>query len=50
MIIFKAICLLFLFYSINYIYNRINDKEQDIGLDNTYILCIIALTLIIIFM
>lgn len=50
MIIFKVICLLFLIYSIKYVYDRINDKEQDIGLDNTYICCIIALTLIIIFM
>ena len=50
MIIFKVICLLFLIYSIKYIYDRINDKEQDIGLDNTYIWSAIGLILIIIFM
>ena len=50
MIIFKVICLLFLIYSIKYIYDRIKGKEQNIGLDNTYIYCIIALILIIIFM
>ena len=48
-IIIKIICILLLIYSIKYVVDRIKGKKENIGLDNTYIINIIALILIIIF-
>lgn len=48
-IIFKIICLFLLIYSIKYIVDRFKGKKENIGLDNTYIICCIGLILVIIF-
>ena len=47
-IISKILCMLLLVYCINYIVDRFKNKKQDIGLDNTMVICAIALILIII--
>lgn len=47
-IFFKILCMLLLIYCINYIVDRIKEKREDIGLDNTMIICAIGLILIII--
>ena len=48
-IIIKIICILLLAYSIKYIVDRVKGKRENIGLDNTYIIGIIGLILVIIF-
>lgn len=50
MIIWKIVCLLCLIYCVKYIIDRLKGKREDIGLDNTFILCSIGLILSIIFM
>jgi len=47
-IISKILCMLLLIYCINYIVDRFKNKRDNIGLDNTMIICAIALILIII--
>ena len=49
MIIIKIINLLALVYCIKYIYDRFNNKKEDIGLDNTIIILGIALIMYLIF-
>ena len=48
--IYKLFCLLLLIYSIKYIVDRYKGKKENIGLDNTYIIGIIGLIIIIIFL
>ena len=48
-ILFKIILLVLLIYCIKYLFDRYNYKKENIGLDNTYIICSICLILILIF-
>nr|DAW91301.1 MAG TPA: FeoB-associated Cys-rich membrane protein [Bacteriophage sp.] len=50
MIIIKIIGLLALLYCIKYIYDRFNNKKEDIGLDNTIIMLGICLIMELIFL
>jgi hypothetical protein len=50
MIIIKIITLLALLYCIKYIYDRFNNKKENIGLDNTVIISVIGLIIYLIFL
>ena len=50
MIIIKIIALLALLYCIKYIYDRFNNKKEDIGLDNTIIMLGVGLIICLIFL
>lgn len=49
MIIIKIITLLALLYCIKYIYDRVNDKIEDLGLDALVTFLTIALIMLLIF-
>lgn len=50
MIIIKIIVLLALLYCIKYIYDRFNNKKENIGLDNATIILGIDLIICLIFL
>lgn len=50
MIIIKIIALLALLYCIKYIYDRFNNKRENIGLDNATIMLGIGLIIYLIFL
>lgn len=43
----KIICFIAIMPCIKYIIDRINGEKEDIGLDNTYILCLVGLIIFI---
>ncbi len=46
-IILKIICFIAIMPCIKYIIDRLTNKKEDIGLDNTYIMCLIGLIIFI---